>query len=237
MLSKIVRHAREGTLVKVARTRLRLMANRGPGDNFYGDRAAGYEAQRRGQQYWDDQQRIAEELIDAVPDGSTVLDVPFGTGRFVEIYNRKDMRVSGLEISDDMIRAARDARGEAMDGYDIRVGDARRLPWPDDTFDLVVCYRFIPSIISVGASRVVLGEIARVCRGTALLDLAIRDPSAPQRTRRVRSSESAGVLLYEDEVREMLAKAGLTVEKIIPQYEWLEHGHRCAVVCSSTRTT
>lgn len=231
MLGKIMRHAREGTLIEVTRTRLRLMANRGPGDDFYGDRAADYEAKRQGQQYWDDQQRIAEELIAGFPDGAKVLDVPFGTGRFVDVYHRKSMEVSGLEISDDMIQAARDARGEAMAGYDVRVGDARELPWPDDTFDLVVCYRFIPSIISVADARIVLRELARVSRDSVIVDMGIRDAAAPARTKPVSEKERAAVLMTEDEVRAMFVEAGLEVVSIIPQYEWLDDGHRCAMVC------
>lgn len=231
MIAKAVRHAREGTLVKVIKTKVRLAANRGPGDAFHGDEASDYEARRVGQAYWDDQQRGAEAIIESYPDGSRVLDVPFGTGRFVDVYQRKSMVVSGLEISDDMIRSARELRGAAMDGYDVRVGDARELPWADDSFDLIVCYRFLSSIISLGDQRIVLKELARVCAGSALLDIAIRDADAPARKRPPKESERSGVELSEAEVVAMLNEAGFEVERIERQYQWLDVAHRCAVVC------
>lgn len=231
MLSKVIRHAREGTLLDVVKTKVRLAANRGPGDAFYGGDAADYEARRVGQEYWDAQQSGAEAIIDSFPDGSRVLDVPFGTGRFVDAYNRKNMSVSGLEISDDMVKSARELRGAAMDGYDVRIGDARHLPWGDDSFDLIVCYRFLSSIISLADQRVVLKELARVCAGSALLDIAIRDADAPPRKRPPKDTERSGVELSEAEVRSMLTEAGFVVERIEPQYQWLDVAHRCAVVC------
>lgn len=235
MFAKIYRHALEGTLVKVAKTKLRLVAGRGPGNSFYGDQAADYDTKREGQQYWDDQQRIAEELLAEFPDSISVLDVPFGTGRFVEAYNRKRMQVSGLEISEDMVQAARDRRGDAMEGYDVRVGDARALPWPDNSFDLVMSYRFLSSIISIADQEVVLRELARVTKDAAIMDIAIRDASAAPLKRQPRPSERSGVQLTEEQVRAMLAKAGFKVERIVPQYSWMDEGHRCAIICRVSR--
>jgi ubiquinone/menaquinone biosynthesis C-methylase UbiE len=231
MLRKVIRHARNGTLIATAKTKVRLMLNRGPGDDFYGTRAADYEATRAGKQYWDAQQRIAEELIGAFPDGATVLDAPFGTGRFVDVYNRKSMKVSGLEISADMIQSARDLRGDAMAQYDLRVGDARKMPWADETFDLVVSYRFLSSIISIADQRVVLSEIYRVSRDAALLDLGIRDPTTPPLKRRPRRTERSGLSFYEAEVRQMLKDAGFEVEQLTHQYRWMDEGSRYAVLC------
>jgi ubiquinone/menaquinone biosynthesis C-methylase UbiE len=231
VIAKLVRHVRAGTLVSTAKAKLRLMRNRGPGDDFYGDRAAGYEAKRAGQQYWDDQQKIAEELIESFPNGSTVLDVPFGTGRFVDVYNRKAMKVAGLEVSGDMLRSARDLRGDAIEDYDLRVGDARSLPWPDGTFDLVATYRFLPSIISIADQRIVLSEIHRVTRDAALLDVGVRDPEIAPLTRPPRESERSGLSFHEPEVRRMLNDAGFEVEDFIEQYRWMDDGFRYVAVC------
>lgn len=235
VLSKIVDHARKGDLVKVARTKLRHMTvgNRGAGDTYYGDQAERYEANRVGKQYWDDQQEIAEELIAGLPDGLSVLDVPFGTGRFVKAYNRKGWRVSGVEISADMIASARRLRGEAMAGYDVRVGDALELPWPDNTFDLVMSFRFLSEIVSVAEARSAMAEMARVTRDLAILDLGIRDPDAPQLDRLPRDTERSGVAFTEDQMARMLRIAGFEIESITPQYASGD-GHRCAVVCRKT---
>lgn len=232
VFNKIVDHVRKGDLLKVARTKLRHMTvgNTGAGDNYYGDQAGDYEANRVGKQYWDDQQRIAEYLIDQLPDGLSVLDVPFGTGRFVDAYNRKGMHVFGLEISADMIASARELRGDAMDGYDVRVGNALDLPWDDNSFDLVMSFRFLSEIISVAESKAAMAEMARVTKDMAILDLGIRDPDAPPLRKLPRDSERAGVSFNEDQMRTMLRDAGFEIESMTPQYT-SGAGHRHAVVC------
>ena len=232
-LSKVIDHARKGDLVKVARTKLRHMTvgNKGAGDTYYGDQAAAYEENRVGKKYWDDQQKVAKELLESLPDGLSVLDVPFGTGRFVDAYNRKNMQVSGLEISEEMIASAKKLRGDAMDGYDVRVGDARKLPWDENSFDLVMSFRFLSEIISVADARTAMSEMARVTRDKAILDLGIRDPDLPPLRRLPRDTERSGVAFNEPQMREMLRDAGFEIESMTREYASGE-GHRYAVVCT-----
>jgi ubiquinone/menaquinone biosynthesis C-methylase UbiE len=231
MLNKVVTHARNGTLLKVAKRKLRLtfVGNKPAGDIYYGDSAAKYDDERYGKQYWDDQQSSAEALIRSFPDGIEVLDVPFGTGRFVDVYNEKAMKVSGVEISDEMVKAAFDKRGAAMEGYDVRVGDATSLPFDDAAFDLVLSYRFLTEIISISQAKQVLTEIHRVTRDAALLDLGIRDPKLEER-KLPRPTERMGTALSERQVRAMLADAGFTVESITPAYVSGE-GQRVSILC------
>lgn len=130
MFAKIVNHARSGTLFKVIRTKVRhtVVGNRGAGDTYYGDKAARYEEERQGQAYWDDQQRISEALIRELSDGLKVLDVPFGTGRFLEVFAEKSFETHGVEISADMVEAARAARPDLMEATTVHIGDATSLP-------------------------------------------------------------------------------------------------------------
>src|SRR5262249_41454753 len=57
----------------------------------------------------------------------------------IEIARRKDLRVTGLDISETFVGIARDnARAEGVN-IDFQHGNASRMPLADATFDFVVC--------------------------------------------------------------------------------------------------
>jgi ubiquinone/menaquinone biosynthesis C-methylase UbiE len=66
--------------------------------------------------------------------GARVLDVPCGTGRISVPLAERGFAVSGLDISNRVLEAARAAAPE----LDLRQGDMRELPWPDASFDAVL---------------------------------------------------------------------------------------------------
>lgn len=84
--------------------------------------------------------RIADDLVDSLPDGAEVLDVGTGPGVLVsELARRRpDLRVVGVDLSADMITAAQRNLREFGDRASARQGDVTDLPFADDTFDLVV---------------------------------------------------------------------------------------------------
>lgn len=93
----------------------------------------------------------------------------------------------GIELDEQ--RASRARR--LLPAADLRVGDASRLPWPDDAFHLVVMSTLITSILSLGLRRAVCAEAARVvARDGAILwyDLRRNNPANPA-VRRVGARE------------------------------------------------
>jgi ubiquinone/menaquinone biosynthesis C-methylase UbiE len=64
-----------------------------------------------------------------------VLDVGVGTGRNLPHYP-PGTTVTGIDLSAEMIAVARQRAGSSVD---LRVGDAEHLPFPDASFDTVVC--------------------------------------------------------------------------------------------------
>jgi SAM-dependent methyltransferase len=69
---------------------------------------------------------------------SEVLDVGTGTGFVARIAAELGHRVTGIDLSESMLEAARE--GSAGSGLDVRfvVGDAVRPPFPPECFDVVI---------------------------------------------------------------------------------------------------
>jgi SAM-dependent methyltransferase len=171
---KVIRHAREGTLLARIYEEIRSFGRRGQADpdHYHGDVAKGYLKKRLEQKSWHVEQNIMRELLAEFPDGSKVLDVPFGTGRFVDMYLRKGMSVYGVDISQDMLTAAKEALGESYERCSIHLGSAESLPYENDFFDLVVCFRFF-GLISLEMANNVLAEIHRVTKDKAIIRVPV----------------------------------------------------------------
>lgn len=84
--------------------------------------------------------RIADDLVTVLPDGAAVLDVGTGPGvLLVELAQRRsDLRLTGVDLSADMVSAAERNLTKFGDRASARVGDVTELPFPDDSFDVVV---------------------------------------------------------------------------------------------------
>lgn len=117
----------------------------------------------------DDAERRA--LHDAVGDvdGERVLECACGTGRFSVELSEAGADVVGVDISRPMLeQAAAKAHETGVTPMPSFVrGDGKRLPFPDDAFDLVVAMRFFHL---VDEPRAYLSEMARVSRGPVFFD-------------------------------------------------------------------
>jgi ubiquinone/menaquinone biosynthesis C-methylase UbiE len=85
--------------------------------------------------------RITIELAAPQP-GESALDLACGTGvvaHMIAPLVGAQGRVAGLDISPVMLALAQDATRPSGPPITWREGDAAAIPWPDATFDLVVC--------------------------------------------------------------------------------------------------
>jgi ubiquinone/menaquinone biosynthesis C-methylase UbiE len=84
-------------------------------------------------------QRLAHDVAAAAPQGAAVLDVGTGPGVLLQELARlrPDLRLTGVDLSADMItNATRNLA--AHPNATAQVGDVTALPFPDESFDLVV---------------------------------------------------------------------------------------------------
>jgi ubiquinone/menaquinone biosynthesis C-methylase UbiE len=84
--------------------------------------------------------RLAADVAGVAPDGSAVLDVGTGPGvLLVELAGRRpDLRLTGVDLSADMIAAATRNLQPFRERATARVADVTSLPFPDGSFDLIV---------------------------------------------------------------------------------------------------
>lgn len=109
--------------------------------------------------------RYREQLLDlaAVRAGERVLDIGCGTGTTAIAAARRvgsNGAVAGVDVSEEMIAAARRKAGGAID---FQVSDALALPFPDATFDAI----FLTTVLHVvppSERAAVLREASRVLR-------------------------------------------------------------------------
>jgi SAM-dependent methyltransferase len=102
--------------------------------------------------------------------GQEVLDAGCGVGWGTRLL--LDSGAAGVSSIDIDLEAVEDARRRAPEA-EIRQGDLAELPWPDQTFDLVVCFE---ALEHVHQQDQVLDELARVLRPAGILMVSSPNP-------------------------------------------------------------
>jgi ubiquinone/menaquinone biosynthesis C-methylase UbiE len=83
---------------------------------------------------------LAKRMSEELADGSSVLEVAPGPGYFaIELAKRGKFKITGLDISQTLVEIARKNALEQGVDVDFQLGNASRMPFADDSFDLIVC--------------------------------------------------------------------------------------------------
>ncbi|TFH87994.1 class I SAM-dependent methyltransferase [Billgrantia azerbaijanica] len=119
---------------------------------------------------WIGERELALALRGLAPrPGESLLDVGCGTGDFTRGLARAlDGRVTGIDIEPSWVAYARQ-RSDAGIGW--VVGDARHLPFPNDSVDLAVA---VTSLCFIDDERQAIREMLRVARRRIALGLLNR---------------------------------------------------------------
>lgn len=138
---------------------------------YHSKTAETYEETRLKQDWWHEENRILSEFLKSLPKGIGVLDVPFGTARFLPIYNENQFVVTGIDISRDMLKQAKELRGDLLKKCTVDIGDARALPYENNSFDLIVSFRFLDGHVIFKDAKTVISEFCRVSKKYLILEL------------------------------------------------------------------
>ena len=112
-------------------------------------------------------QRIYDFMYERIPTkiaGMEVLEIATGPGLLARHVAPAAKRMVATDYSDGMIAEAR--KGECPDNLTFEVADAMNLPYPDDSFDVVIIANALHIVPDPGT---VLSEIARVLRSGGIL--------------------------------------------------------------------
>ena len=100
-----------------------------------------------------------------VQEGMSVLDVGCGTGTHLGIYKKAGCEVFGIDSSSAMLDIAQAKLGERAE---LCLGDASQMPFPDESFDLILVI-FVLHEMPAPIRSLVISEIKRVMRKSGRL--------------------------------------------------------------------
>jgi ubiquinone/menaquinone biosynthesis C-methylase UbiE len=157
------------------------------------------------------------DLADLQP-GERVLDLATGTGMLARLAARRvtpDGAVTGLDLNDEMLKAARELPLPPGLKIEWRQGSAQALPFDDGAFDVVLCqqaFQFFPNrMAALHQMRRVLGSSGRVAlsvfTGPSPYFMAMRDAVARHVSAEAARGSAAGFSLADAEEFGSLLKA------------------------------
>ena len=192
-------------------------------DRYYGSLAATYDRERVSTPLWIREQEAVQRLLGEVERGSSVIDVPVGTGRFLADYHERGLQVTGLDASTEMLAQSRD-KAEALGmTATFQQGDLRALPFADRAFDLAVCIRFL-NWVKGDDLAACIRELSRVSK-QAVIGIRSYAPLADLDVRSARSVEhhlkQLKLRFYQARTRATFVyhEAG-TVQRLFAQNGW-----------------
>jgi ubiquinone/menaquinone biosynthesis C-methylase UbiE len=150
-----------------------------------GRQARWYAAQRRSGVQMALYRARAAELAAGLPEGADVLEVAPGPGYFaVELARAGRFTVSGVDVSRTMVEIATEYAREQGVTATFRQGDVAELPYPDGSFDLVVCQAAFKNFTEPVRA---LDQLHRVLRtgGRAVIEDMSADATNPDIAREV----------------------------------------------------
>jgi ubiquinone/menaquinone biosynthesis C-methylase UbiE len=123
-------------------------------DVYEHDRSyAGYTLQK--------QHRFVIDMVQQTPNAKRILDVGCGAGVTMIELAEKGYAVSGLDIAPKMIELAQAEAQRRQLQCDFKVGLAESLPYPDQSFDVLIALGLLGNILD---DKPVLKEMVRVLK-------------------------------------------------------------------------
>ena len=98
-----------------------------------------------------------------------VLEVAVGTGLNLDAYP-PDIRLTGIDLSDEMLAIARTRARELGREVELRQGNAHSLPLANAAFDTIVCTFGLCAIPDIDAALDEMARVLRPCGRLILVD-------------------------------------------------------------------
>lgn len=113
-------------------------------------------------------------LLDRVQPGEHVLDIGCGTGRFTVPMAESGAQVSGLDLSQGMLDVLGAKLSDKGLKADLRQGDMSRMPFPDNSFDVVTSMLALMHV-PLADRPAVFREVSRVLKPGGRMLLGVKN--------------------------------------------------------------
>lgn len=146
----------------------------------YDDKAKHYDSDRAVNRatryYFANSYRTIESVMDRTRRDSVHVDMPVGTGKFLLHLRERgyDHRMIGIDIAAGMLEVCADQSQESGADLILSMGDAYRLPLPDNSVDVFTCLR-LTHLLPKSTWPHIIAEIRRVLRPGGQLIIELRN--------------------------------------------------------------
>lgn len=144
-------------------------------EKYHGSMSQTYDESRVGTPGWDRENTVIAELLSEFSPGTSVLDIPVGTGRFLALYASRGFKVTGVDVSASMLTVAAEKVKSDWTAVTLSEGDIFALESPPDEFDVALCIRFM-HWVDRDSLRSALSELARVTRRAIIVYIPTYTP-------------------------------------------------------------
>lgn len=171
---------------------------------FDGERLYGYGGYNYHPRFWTDTVRRFRDHYGLAPD-ARLLDVGCAKGFMLHDFKllMPELRITGLDVSEYALEHAME---------DVRpffhLGNAKELPFPDRSFDLVICINTVHNL-PLEECKQALREIQRVSGGRAFVTMDAWRNEA-ERERLMKWNLTAKTYMHVDEWKALFVEVGYT---------------------------
>lgn len=140
-------------------------------ERYTGETARTYDQTRHTKQLWIDEIRTLDEFLKNTYvslGGGTILDIPLGTGRFLDLYKKYPVKIIGIDVSEDMMKQAK-AKDPSIDA---RIGDILDIDLKDKSVEVSVCIRLL-NLIDEDEMIQALCELSRVTKYEIIISMRL----------------------------------------------------------------
>lgn len=136
--------------------------------DWYNQNASSY-AEKSMEHSSTDKQQLDDFSL-RIPSGGKVLDAGCGSGRDTGLFNEKGFKVTGLDISRNLLEEAK----KRYKGIDFVEGDMLKLPFKDNTFDATWAHAAIVHFEEDGQVKMALSELHRTLKSGGVVHILVR---------------------------------------------------------------
>jgi len=130
---------------------------------YLGNVALRYDQERIKLKKFTAEQTLVKHLLEKMPNQSKIIDIPVGTGRFIELYKRLNFSPVGLDVSADMLNIAIEKAKSLNFTMPLKEGNILNIESEDNSFDIALSICFF-NWVSIENATKALAELKRVSR-------------------------------------------------------------------------